>query len=744
MKKVFLLPILSLLFFAKLFSQETVQSQNSDTIYKYVNLNEVVFSANKVEEKASDVPYKIEILKSRQIEFSNPQTSADMLINSGKVFVQKSQAGGGSPVLRGFEASRVLLVVDGVRMNNAIYRAGHLQSIITVDNNMIDRTEVLFGPSSVIYGSDALGGVIHFYTKKPKLQTGDKINFGVNAMTRYSSCNNEATAHVDFNIGLKKIAFLTSITFSDFGDMRSGNFSNPYDTAFGKRYYYAERINDKDSMLVNKDPNIQKQSGYNQIDLMEKILFKQSDKIDHLVNIQYSNSSNIPRYDRLTEFSSGILKYAEWYYGPQTRMFASYKLNVRSDGKLFDDMNVIMAYQNIDESRINRRFGSSKKTYQIENVSVYSLNADLKKVVKEEHELRYGIEATYNNVLSKAHSTNIKTGVESPSSTRYPDAGSTMNSFAAYVSHSWDISKKLKLYDGVRFSMYGLKANFADTTFFPFPYKTAEQNNNAITGNLGLVAMPGKGWRFSVLGSTGFKSPNVDDLTKVFESSAGILIVPNPDLKPEYTINGELTIEKVCDEDKTKTELTGFYTFLNNSAVVKNFKLNGNDSILFDGTISKVVAMQNANNAFIYGFSGGFYSDFNDHFSFRSNITFTYGRYNDTENDKVIPLDHIPPIHGITGLRYKTKKFESEFYAIYNGWKRKKDYSSSGEDNEQYATSVGMPSWITLNVKVAYKIPKNTSVNIGLENILDQHYRYFASGFSAPGRNLVVSLRCIF
>ncbi len=122
MKNIYLL----LFFIALSGTTAKAQVQETDTLpLKLINLNEVVFSANKAEEKKSDVPYNIDVIKSRELELSNPQTSADMLANTGNIMIQKSQAGGGSPVIRGFEASRVLIVIDGVRMNNAIYRTGH-------------------------------------------------------------------------------------------------------------------------------------------------------------------------------------------------------------------------------------------------------------------------------------------------------------------------------------------------------------------------------------------------------------------------------------------------------------------------------------------------------------------------------------------------------------------------------------------------------------------------------------------
>ncbi len=129
-------------------------------------------------------------------------------------------------MIRGFAANSVLIVVDGVRMNNAIYRSGNLQNVMTLDPNIIGDAEVIFGPGSIIYGSDALGGVMDFHTKEIKLGNEDKSTINTNALLRYSTANHEKTAHVDFNYGAKKWGSLTSISFSDFDDLRMGSVGN--------------------------------------------------------------------------------------------------------------------------------------------------------------------------------------------------------------------------------------------------------------------------------------------------------------------------------------------------------------------------------------------------------------------------------------------------------------------------------------------------------------------------------------
>ncbi|MCH5329256.1 MAG: TonB-dependent receptor plug domain-containing protein, partial [Coprobacter sp.] len=116
-------------------------AQQSDTVSARL-MNEITVTANRQKETMLHIPQSVSVITAGQIAFSNPQTAADMLSSDGVLSVQKSQQGGGSPTIRGFESSRILLVVDGVRMNNLIYRGGHLQNIITVDPNMLEQVEV--------------------------------------------------------------------------------------------------------------------------------------------------------------------------------------------------------------------------------------------------------------------------------------------------------------------------------------------------------------------------------------------------------------------------------------------------------------------------------------------------------------------------------------------------------------------------------------------------------------------------
>ena len=710
---------------------------------KTYSIDEIVISASKFEEKRKDVVQPIQVIKPKELALMNQLTTADVLQNTGNVLMQKSQLGGGSPIIRGFETNKVLMVIDGVRMNNAIYRGGHTQNIITLDNSIMDKIEIVFGPGSVVYGSDALGGVMHFYTKNPLLSDTSKMLVKTNAYTRYSTACSEKTGHVDFNLGWKKFASLTSFTYSDFGDLRQGANRNPLYGDWGKRTFYAERIDGKDSMLTNSNYNIQKQSGYKQYDLLQKFLLKQSEKIFHIVNIQYSTSSDVPRYDRLTTLKGSLPKYAQWYYGPQKRLFSSYSLNLTNKNKLYDNARIILGYQNIEESRNDRKFNKTSLNHRIEKLDIITLNADFAKRIKR-NEIRYGLEGNYNKVNSTANQEDIVSGTSSPLDTRYPDGGSTMQTMAVYLTHTFEFSEKLILNDGIRFSNVMLNSVFNDTTFFPFPFKEVTQNSNAINGNIGLIYMPGTDWRFTIVGSRGFRAPNVDDLSKVFDSSPGNVVVPNPDLKPEYTYNLDLGISKTIKKSIT-IGTTIYYTWYNNAITTNPGTFNGQDSIIYSGQLSKVLMSVNAKEAYIYGANAYLTAEITDNFSISNTVNYTYGRIKTDTVD--YPLDHVPPVFGKTSFNLKLKKLDGEFSIIYNGAKLSRNYNLMGEDNQSYSvneTKGYMPAWTTLNLRTAYQFNKFVQLQFAVENILDQNYRVFASNISAPGRNFILTLRGTF
>jgi len=709
-----------------------------DTII--TELNEVVVST-KVPKNYEKLPNQVEVITAKQIDFQNFQSTAEVLSNSGSLFVQKSQQGAGSPAIRGFEASRVLLLVDGVRMNNLIFRAGHLQNIVTVDESILDNVGIFYGPSSTLFGSDALGGTVAMTTKRAKFLSEVKNKFTGGVATRYSSSNEEKSVSFNLNYATSNFASFTSLAYNDFGDLKMGKRKNHNGDFFGERPFYVATISGVDQLMVNDDKYVQKNSGYKQYNFMQKLAYKTNSGFEHGLNLQFSTSSNVPRYDRLTDPSSSTgLRNAEWYYGPQQRVLAIYSLT-KNNAFLGSNMKANFAYQNAQESRHNRRFGNYNLQHREENVNMYSASLDLTKKFSKS-ELFYGFESYFETLKSSAYAKNVNTGVQTNLDTRYPNGDNNMMRNDFYVSYNHTISKNTFWNAGGRVGYTTLKSTIADDTFFPLPFNSISQGNLTYSGALGIVHNASNNVMLKANLSSGFRAPNIDDLAKVFESVPGTLIVPNEDLKPEKTVTADLGFVIKSDSKRFKLENTYFYTRLYDAIVTAPSTYNGLNTIIYDGSPSAVFANQNKGKAFITGLSTNVTIAVLDNLHFNAGFNYTLGRV--VENGNQSPLDHISPYFGKIGFLYNQKSVNLEAYMLYNGKKALSDYSSSGEDNLAYAPATGMPAWETYNFKAGFTLIEGGTLFAGVENILDMQYRTFSSGINAPGRNIYAGLKYTF
>jgi hemoglobin/transferrin/lactoferrin receptor protein len=325
---------------------------------------------------------------------------------------------------------------------------------------------------------------------------------------------------------------------------------------------------------------------------------------------------------------------------------------------------------------------------------------------------------------------------------------------AAYVNDTWDLNDKFTLIAGARVSNVALESKIDSTDLnvavvsgvdtsnvYFLNGTTIKQNNTALTGQLGLVFHPGHGWKVSLLGGTAFRAPNVDDTGKLFDPPGGGILLPNPGLKPESSVNVDLGVSKQLKE-KLFVQATGFYSLVNNLITTDKSSLVAPNGLAYDDVLLTPLTNVNKDKAYIYGVSAQMNIQLTHWMSLSSAINYTKGRIKTDSTDQ--PLDHVAPVFGKTSLQIQKKSVRAEFWAMYNGWKRIKDYRLNAEDNEIYATADGMPSWYTLNVRVQYQFARNFQVQVACENLLNMHYRVFASGTSGAGRNLMVTLRANF
>ena len=732
---------------------------------KSYNLPGIVLSVSRNSQDVKSISRKVSVIDPSSLKLEAPKTTADLLYQAGGVHVQKTQAGGGSPVIRGFEANRILLVVDGVRMNNAIYRSGHLQNSITVDQNSLERTELIYGPSSVAYGSDALGGVVHFYTKTPKFSNEKSINYYKSVSYNVTDKSKINTYNLEFSN--KKWSSFTSFTRSFYGDVIMGKNRKHGFKDWGLVKYYSRNSASKyfENASINSNTSVQKNTSYKQKDFLQKFNLKTSENSNLIVNFQFSESSNISRFDKLSEPAPvNNLKYAQWYYGPQKRLLSSINYNLTTKN-LFDKGSIILSHQYINESRNSRKFNSLELISQEEKLDIFSINADFSKNISPKNFISYGIETTKNNLESigknftlSVSNNDIIDRVKSPGISRYPNNGSTYSSTAAYFNIKRMISKKTYLNAGSRFSRIFVEAGWNSISnggslnlneFFN-QFEDFKLINSSLTYTLGLSHQINNFNKFSFNISKGFRAPNIDDIGKIRENG-GILTVPNSNLKPENAISIDLGLSKY--EKNFNYNFNLFYTRLNESIgrnIFYDFEEKSTENpstIIYNG--DELLTMSNFNLGIsdIYGMNFDFSQLISKEFKFTGSLSFTEGNM----KNQGLALPSIPPLYGNFKLNFTKSNYQLQLSYKFSRRKAPDKYSLGGEDSidETPVISIdengnpiygGMPKWGIFQLSSFLKINSKTYFQIFLDNIFDIHYREFASGISSPGRSLNLKL----
>jgi hemoglobin/transferrin/lactoferrin receptor protein len=330
-----------------------------------------------------------------------------------------------------------------------------------------------------------------------------------------------------------------------------------------------------------------------------------------------------------------------------------------------------------------------------------------------------------------------------PGPSRYPQAD--WASYGAYAQVQKRYNSRWLVQAGARLAGAEIDAVF-DTTFYPFPYTTANLASGALTGSLGTTFTPNDAWTLRANLSTGYRAPNVDDMGKVFDSEPGTVIVPNPDLKAEYAWNAEAGA--AWRIGRVTLNATAYYTLLSNAMVRRPFTLNGMDSIYYDGELSEVMAIQNAAKATVYGLQGGVDIDLGSGFYSSADINYQVGE-EELDDGSTAPSRHAPPVFGRVELGYALDRLHLVANVQFSGKKDFDDLAPEEQDKpEIYAIDdLGRPwspAWTTVNLRAMYSIEGKFTFTAGLENILDVRYRPYSSGIVAPGRNATLAVQVAF
>ena len=710
-----------------------------------VNLSEVIVATVEPARQTMGAE-TVSRISAMSIAREVPSNAATLLWESGQVLVQQSQQGGGSPILRGFEANRILLVVDGIRLNNAIYRSGHLQNALTVDPFAVSGVEVRHGAGSVQFGSDALGGVIHYRTRNPAWRVGARAR----AQWGFSSAARSPLFHADAEAGGRAFHSFTSVTHRRYGDLRMGRW-RPHGYADWGRVPCSVRTEvDGQTVLDVADSNavghLQPGSGYHQTDVVQKFRFGGLER--HVIlNLQHSTSSEVPRFDRLNDLASdGGPKWAQWAYGPQRRSLAA--LHVHSRIRGLGRVTLTPCWQQVEETRLKARFGAQDREVQEERVDVVGVQVDLDHRLGP-WDLAYGAHWDHHRVRSAAWNERRADGqrLDTPALTRYPNGGAEMGSVSAYggLSRRWN---SWKLHTAARYTRGWLDARFEPQEGLPIPvtgvgfspFSNVGYHRGALTGSTTLRWTGHHQWGGHAVLSSAFRNPNVDDVGKV-RAKDGFVIIPADSLLPERLYSAEVGGYWRTQDHKFTLQGSGFSTLLLDAIQAVDTAFIASDgsaigTLVAEGDTNQVQVNANVGRGLIRGMQWQAHYRAADGWRLRATLNLTRGR-----NAKGQPLSHIPPAFGLVAASRSGEWLTFDAHLRWSGWKRAEDYGPGATDNLAEATPEGTPAWWTMGFDVDLRLTERTTFSCGIHNLLDRHYKVFASGISAPGRDVRVGLR---
>ena len=698
-------------------------------------LDEIVISASRFADVARKIPVHIRKIGSQEIQLFQPQTAADLLQRSGAVFVQKSQLGGGSPMIRGFATNRVLITVDGIRMNNAIFRGGNIQNVISIDPFALDRAEVLYGPGTVISGSDAIGGVMNFYTRtleEPELT--DKTLHQTDYALRVATASSERTVHVSHKVVSPKISALISVSRMSLGDLEMGK-NGPEEYL---RTFYVTTASGVDQVVQNPNPRRQVSSGFDSYHFLVKAKHRISKTFDQQLGIFYNTTSYFTRYDRLIQTRDGLPRAAEWYYGPQQWFMTYYKLNHEAEKSRHQWSS---AFQRFNESRFDRGFQLPYLNEASESVDVINLSFDGERIFSEKSLLRYGVALDLNRIGSNAAMLDPESDTRTPIVSRYPD-GAEWNAAAAYLALQQEITQRLVFNGGMRLNRIQSTIDFSKNPFTAL-FGLQETDVTALTYSAGLNYDHSREWHFRLNASSAFRAPNIDDLAKVFDSEPGSVVVPNPDLDPERAFSTEIGIRRRW-KHRLWLDTSFFRSVLNDALIRRPFTYRGASTIEYRGASSEVLAIQNGSNARVYGAEVSLYSAISRQFSAWALANFTRGIETDDQGLESY-MRHAPPFFGRFQMRYLNGKFSALAGVDVNGAIPYERLALSERSKAfMYALDPEgnpfSPSWHSLNLRFNYELRKWQAF-MAVENITNQRYRPYSSGIAGPGRQLVLGVQ---
>jgi len=649
-------------------------------------LQEVVVTATRKSTSINSLPYTVSIVQSKDIQQFQSRSMPEALVGVDGLFIQKTNHGGGSPFIRGLTGNQTLLLVDGIRLNNATFRFGPNQYLNTIDVYSIDKVEVARGTGSVQYGSDALGGVIHLLTKDPQL--AGKPTFHSKLLTKAISQNMEYTARAEASFQSKKFAVLAGYSHKNFGDLIGGDTT-------GK----------------------QVPSGYKEQAFDVKAKWQIHPQSSIVFAHQWLQQKNVPLYHRVK-----LENFAYYFFDPQQRQMSYVKWITNFNTPLFNKLTIVGSLQNSLEKRRYQRNANINQFIEEDKIRTWGFTTDIASTISKSWTANSGIEYYHdyvNSIKQQINSNNLSLQNQRG---LYPN-NATNGNFSIYSLHHFHF-KRLEIEAGLRFNTFSIK--IPDTITSTLKLGDVQVRPSSLVTNAAVLYRIAAHQSVFASFSTGYRAPNIDDM-----GTLGLVDfryeIPAYNLQPEKTYHSEIGYR--FTRSKFNTSIAFYYMHLNNLITrvqVPNQQVSGYN----------VYTKQNSQESYIRGIEISNNVRFTTTFSLKANIAYAYGQ-NISLNE---PMRRIPPFNGRIAMNYQSNKWYASLESLFAS---KQNRLAQGDKSDNRIPIGGTPSWNVLNTYVGYQISQ-IAIRASIQNILNEDYRTHGSGINAVGRCIAITTQLQF
>jgi outer membrane receptor protein involved in Fe transport len=654
-----------------------------------VTIEEIQITATRRPTALRDVSAAMSIIPSEDIRGGNLTT--DALAARAGVFLQQTTPGQGAAVIRGLKGSEILHVVDGLRLNNAIFRNAPTQYLSLVAPGTVDRIEVLRGAPASLYGSDAVGGVVQVLSRLPDFE-GTESEYRRTVYARFDTADTSRSLHASFDAGNRSLAGLLSVDYLKTGDRRTGSGERVGPTGYESK---GARI------AVSSTPD---------------------ERRAWLFDFQFAEQPATPRIDELTAgYGQTEPSSSEFSFAPNARQFAHVR-HTRAAGLWSADWNVDLGWQRIVDDRITRGFGSTIRTREANSSDLLGFTVNAGKDTTQGSWI-IGGEYYHDTVASRRFEEDLLTGQLSVTESRFPD-DSKIAQAAVYANRQQPIGGRHSVSGGIRLSTFDidLPATAASTA--------AHLSLRDLSADIGWIF----GWsdQIQIVANIahGFRAPNIFDMGTLGERPGNRFNIPNPALDSEHVTQFDVGIRGRTD--KTRTELV-FYRLHYEDRI--SSVLTGAQTI--DGR--DIVQSRNLAEADIWGIEAAAAIEVRDDLTLDAIVNFTRGEEKEAGNLAAVPADRIPPLNGRAGLRYQPNETVTiESYVVFAGSQSR---LSPRDVRDVRIDPDGTSGWLTANFRASWRPDDRWTISAGLENLFDEQYRLHGSGIDAAGRNFFLSLQ---